>query len=471
MIGTKIVQVALREFKATVFTKGFVIGVLVLPVVATALMPLAFVLLSQKPPAVNGVVAVVDRSRTPSGEEGAGARSIATFLDPERIRERVEGQTRQAISKAADATGEVAPEQAALIGQASEAAAKAAGNNLPTLTVDTLPASADLEAEKAPLSLGTPFDGSRLALVVVNEHTLARGEKGFDSFDLFIKPKLDIRAQGLLKDTIREALVDARIRANGFDPVQVKELSNIAAPQAIEVTSAGEKQASPLKQLYVPLAFLMLLWISVFTSGQFLLTSTIEEKSNRVMEVLLSAVSPMELMTGKILGQMAAGMLILVLYSAMGITALLATDRSDIIDSTTLLLMIGYFVIAYLTIASMMAAVGGAVADLQEAQQLMGPIMLVIMLPLMLMFPIIFNPNGLLASILSFTPPVSPFIMVLRLSSTDPPPIWQVPVSLAVGAITVYVMVRLAAKIFRVGVLMYGKPPNFATLVRWARMA
>jgi ABC-type Na+ efflux pump permease subunit len=219
------------------------------------------------------------------------------------------------------------------------------------------------------------------------------------------------------------------------------------------------------------MAFMILLWISVFTGGQFLLTSTIEEKSNRIMEVLLSAVSPLELMVGKILGQMGAGMLILVLYSCAGITGLVVSQRTHLVDWSTLALVVVYFFLAYGFISCMMAAVGSAVNDIHEAQALIGPLMMVIIAPMILMNPIIMDPQGVLATTMSFIPGVSPFVMVLRICSSQPPPIWQIAATIILGAVTVVICAKFAAKIFRIGVLMYGKPPNFATFIRWIRMA
>jgi ABC-2 type transport system permease protein len=293
----------------------------------------------------------------------------------------------------------------------------------------------------------------------------------FGSYELFVRAKMDMRVRGMLRGQLREAIVQARLAANGEDPARIRELTRVEAPEAREITRSGEQKASEMRQMMVPLAFMILLWVSVFAGGQMLLTSTIEEKSNRIMEVLLSAVSPMQLMTGKIVGQMAASLAILSLYALLGVSSLLALNRADLIEPMQIVYLIVFFFLAFFTIASMMAAVGSAVNDLQEANALLTPVMLVIMTPMILMMPIIFNPGGTLATVMSFTPPVNPFVMVLRLASSEPPPTWQVLVSIAIGVATVYVMLRLTAKIFRVGVLMYGKPPNLATLIKWVRMA
>ncbi len=97
--------------------------------------------------------------------------------------------------------------------------------------------------------------------------------------------------------------------------------------------------------------------------------------------------------------------------------------------------------------------------------------MIVLVIPMMLWFPILRNPNSTFATVCSFIPPISPFIMVLRISGSEKIPAWEIPVSIAVGLVSVVVAAWAAAKIFRIGVLMYGKPPNFPTLIKWIRMA
>jgi ABC-2 type transport system permease protein len=219
------------------------------------------------------------------------------------------------------------------------------------------------------------------------------------------------------------------------------------------------------------MAFMGLLLISALTSGQMLLTTTVEEKSSRVVEVLLSAVSPMELMTGKILGQMAVGFLVLALYAGLGLAALFSFAMLGLLDPMLIVFLVIFFILAYFTIAAFMAAIGSAVNEIREAQTLMTPVMLVIMIPWILWMPISREPNSMLAVILSFIPPMSNFVMLLRMTSTAPPPVWQVGLSILVGAAGAAIAVWCAAKIFRIGLLMFGKPPSFGTLIKWVRMA
>ena len=270
---------------------------------------------------------------------------------------------------------------------------------------------------------------------------------------------------------MREAIVAARLEASGFDAVRIKVLTEVPRPDSRTVTAEGERTTNRELNIILPAAFMILLLVSVMTSGQSLLTSTVEEKSTRVVEVLLSAVSPMELMTGKIVGQMAVGLLVLVLYAGLGLLALVSFATLGLIDPILLVFLLIFFVLAFFMFASMMAAIGSAVNEMREAQSLMTPIMMILMIPWILWLPLSREPNSLLAVVLSFVPPFSSFVMLLRMTSASPPPMWQAWVSVVVGVAGVYAALVFAAKVFRIGLLMYGKPPSFGTLIKWARMS
>jgi ABC-type Na+ efflux pump permease subunit len=202
-----------------------------------------------------------------------------------------------------------------------------------------------------------------------------------------------------------------------------------------------------------------------------MLTTTIEEKSSRVIEVLLSAVSPMQLMAGKLLGHMAISLLAMSLYLGMGLSLLATFSLLGFLDFSLVLYLLLFFVLAFFTIGSIMMAVGSAVNDMREAQSLMTPMMLLLMAPWFLWFPISRNPDSTLAVVASFLPPVNSFAMLLRLASTHPPPAWQVWLSIGIGVLGVVGAVWFASKVFRIGLLMFGKPPDLRTLIRWVRNA
>ena len=215
---------------------------------------------------------------------------------------------------------------------------------------------------------------------------------------------------------------------------------------------------------------MFLLWMAVITSGNYLLTSTIEEKSSRVMEVLLSAVSPIELLCGKLVGQAGVAGVMLLMYGGVGLAGLGAAAMLDVVPLQHLLWMLVWFPLAYFTVAAIMVSIGSAVSDLREAQSLIGPAMLALTIPLMLWLPIVESPNGTLATVTSFVPPAAPFVMILRLTAANEPvPMWQALLAVLVTVITVATILWAGARVFRVGVLMQGKPPSPMELLRWIK--
>jgi ABC-type Na+ efflux pump permease subunit len=458
----KTIQVALREFWSTVATKGFVIGIFLPPLIAVIMVPLMILLMRGAAPKISGHVALIDRS-------GEVVEGFKKELGPDAVAERMAKFFDKQSSVVKAAGGDK------MIKQGVEQAMGTANVEVRVLPPDTDPEQARLDILNADAKNSGTTD-TRLAVVVVPAEVVRPSSDGVEgvtpvSYEVLHSPKLAVQWIGLIDDAARRAIVEARLRTAGFDPVKVRQLSNPPRGEVKSVTREGAFKTNEVAKMLVPGAFMFLIWIAVFTSGQYLLTSTIEEKSSRVMEVLLSAVSPMQLLSGKIAGQAGVGLLILVVYAGAGIVALISATMFDIIDPMMLAYLVIYFMIAFASIACLFAAVGSAVSDIREAQSLIGPVMIVLVIPMMLWMPILQNPNSTFAQICSFVPPISPFIMILRLAGTESVPLWQVPATIVLGILTVFVMAWMAAKIFRIGVLMYGKPPNLTTLVRWIRMA
>jgi ABC-type Na+ efflux pump permease subunit len=240
---------------------------------------------------------------------------------------------------------------------------------------------------------------------------------------------------------------------------------------SVTVMKNNERRTVAGFNMFLPGAFAALLFIGVMTGGQSLLTSTVEEKSSRVIEIILSAVSPMELMAGKLLGQMGVSLLALSVYIALGMLLLVSFAMFSLFNPWLLLYLVIFFLIAYFVIGAMMMTVGAVVNDMREAQSMMMPIMLLIMLPWIFWLPISREPNSAFSTAVSFIPPVNTFTMLLRMTSSTPPPYWQVWLSIAIGIASVVGVVWCAAKVFRIGLLMFGKPPDMATMIRWVRAA
>ncbi|MBL4808447.1 MAG: ABC transporter permease [Phycisphaerales bacterium] len=463
---SKIFRVAGREFASTAMTKGFIIGALVVPAVMAALIPLIAILsAAAQPSADKGTVYILDHSTEVYAE-------IETRLSPEEIRARWEARAQRAANFAKG-----------MMGQAGGDQVENAMGFIKTPEFRIIPTAPDADIEEIKteirdqLASGTELDDPMQKILAVIEIDIdaankANDSEGYGSYQAFFRPKLNEETVGEIESGVRWSIRERRYENAGLDRDQISELSKINERDSKEITEEGERnESSELATFLIPVAALVLLIIATMTGGQYLLTTTIEEKSNRVVEVLLSACSPMELMTGKIVGQMGVGLSLLIVYNSVGIAALIAFNRLDMISGQTIILFFVFFLLAYFMLASMMAAIGAAVNDMREAQSLMTPVMLMMMIPYFFFMPVVRAPNSMLSTVTSFIPPISPFIMIMRISSTDPPPPLQIAAVILVNLVGVVVSLWFAAKVFRVGLLMYGKPPNLRTLIKWIKMA
>jgi ABC-type Na+ efflux pump permease subunit len=451
----KIFRIASREFVATVFTKGFLIGLLIMPLLIALFAILGPWLFNPRNFQVEGEVAIVDPTGKviPELRQTLDAKGIAArrsgFLDqvPEGVRDVVEGQEASRAMEAA-------------IGQ------------VPDFRLIERPADTDIQAEKKWL-IAEKDGPRRLALVVIHSDAVVpkEGNRTYGAYDLYVPAKMDELASREIRASIREAIINARILARNLDRRTFNAIARVADVQSVTVTPDEEKATVGGFNVLVPAVFGMLLFMGVMTGSGELLNSTVEEKSSRVVEVLLSAVSPMELMAGKLFGKMAAAMIGLGLYIGMGLVTLTSFAMLGLLNPWLILYLIIFFVITYFIIGSLMMAIGAAVNDMREAQSLMMPIIMLLVIPWVLWFPISRDPNSALSVALSFTPIMNSFAMMLRMASNTPPPAWQIWASVGIGVASVYATLWFTAKVFRIGLLMYGKPPNLRTLIRWARSA
>jgi ABC-2 type transport system permease protein len=246
------------------------------------------------------------------------------------------------------------------------------------------------------------------------------------------------------------------------------------------VSSTGETETVDTKEKaagFAPVAFVYLLWIAVFTAAQMLLTNTVEEKSNRLIEVLLSSVSPLQLMAGKVLGIAATGLTIVVTWVGTALVGaqlvpdsgkLGQLDLAGIIgDPLYLTSFVGYFLAGYLLYAAILVALGSVCNSLKEAQNLMQPVFILLIVPLFAMIFVVQDPNGTVARILTYVPLYTPFLMMNR--AGGPPPAWEYFASSALILVSLVIAFWAAAKVFRVGILMTGKPPRVREILRWIR--
>ncbi len=275
-------------------------------------------------------------------------------------------------------------------------------------------------------------------------------------------------------DSMLESAVHSVRFAAADPPVDRGYIQKLQRPVplvALDVVTGEQTAGRNIADVLTPFAFMFLLFSGTFGISQGLLTSLIEEKGSRIIEVLLSAVSPLQLMTGKILGMVAVGALLMGMWSAAGYWTAQSRGMAYLVSTERISYVVLYFVPAFLLYSSILAAFGSACNTLKEAQAMTFPLSLMTVVPMLFWFQLSQNPNSTLAMVLSFIPPITPFVMILRVCADPSIPVWQVAATLALLWISVAFAIWASAKIFRVGVLMYGNPPGLKGLVTWVRQA
>jgi ABC-2 type transport system permease protein len=227
---------------------------------------------------------------------------------------------------------------------------------------------------------------------------------------------------------------------------------------------------------WAPVAFVYLLWSTVLMTASSLLTNTVEEKSNKLIEVLLSSVSPLEMLSGKILGTAATGLTLVGAWMACFVFTLALVPKPAgggfslsalASDPFFLASFVVYYLLGYLFYAAILVALGSVCDSMKDAQSLFTPVMIVMALPLAAMVFVVRDPNGTLAKVISWFPPFTPFVMMNR--AAGPPSAWEYAGTTALLVLSVVVAFWMSAKIFRVGILMTGKPPKLREILRWVR--
>lgn len=271
-----------------------------------------------------------------------------------------------------------------------------------------------------------------------------------------------------LRNTLSHTVILQRMENQGVAVEMAESISKRVKMDTFEVNKEGKlTEGNELMVLLGPFFFVFLLVMAIFINGQLLLRSVIEERTNRMVEILLSTVSARELMTGKILGLGSLGMVQILFYLSIGVIFGMVKGI-EIVRFDELPILFIYFLTGYFFFASIYATLGTLFDNEQDAQQSMIIVSIIAMVPLMGSFYFMSNPTALVTKILSFVPPMTPFMMILRISSDAAEP-WEIAATVVLMIVSVWGMMTLAGKIFRTALLMYGKRATLPEIWRWIR--
>jgi ABC-2 type transport system permease protein len=416
---SKLLTIIKREYLTRVKSKGFIIGTILSPLVMSSFIVVPFLLGKYSGPDKYRVVAL-DQSG-----DAVLVRRIEALLEPKR------------------------PEQARY-----------------EFTQVTVASESEIEAKRPELSermAKKEIDG----YVVLPADVLSRKEITF-----YAKNAGSLSGRTRMEDAISRATSERRIELAGLNAEQVRSLT-----KEITLKVVNERGESGRGRIMLALSLMIMIYLTVLIYGITVMRGVTEEKQNRIIEVLLSSVRPFDLLMGKVIGIGLVGLTQYVFWALCGlllsgVAALpaiaLYSDQVPKLSFSLMFFFVVYYLLGYFLYATLYAMVGSIVSNDDDGQQAQMPITMTFMIAWILSVLVMENPTGTAATILSLIPFFGPSLMFMRIA-LEAAPGWQIALSIALMVATIIGVVWLAAKIYRVGVLMYGKRPTIPELVRWLR--
>ena len=276
---------------------------------------------------------------------------------------------------------------------------------------------------------------------------------------------------GVLNNQVQQlrlegAAIDSKVVRQLTQRVPIGNLGLVETDAAGNITNAVE--TNQLVNFLVPFAMMFLMFMVIMATTTPLLNSTLEEKTQRIAEVLLASIPPFELMAGKLLGIMGVSLTMATVYLNGAYAALHRAGYDQYFPWQSIWWFIGFLSLAVLMYGSIFIAIGAAVSDMKEAQSMMTPVMLLVVSPMFVLQYVLREPASTISLAMSLFPPATPMLMIIR--QTIPPgiPVWQPVLGVVLVLLTSLVCVFAAGRIFRVGILMQGKGAKISEMVRWA---
>ncbi len=432
----KTLVIAVREYQAAVRTKMFIITLVLMPILATGGL-IAHRLLGGQVDTTDRRVAVIDRS----------------------------GVLFDVLAKAADARN------------ASLRDPQTNEKTGPAFLFDRVEPD-DTDPEGQLLSLSNAVrQGRYFAFIEIGPEVLRPGaDPARAQIEYYTDTPMYGRIERFISEPLNNAIQSQRLAEVGIDkrvvdwatrwvPVETLGLLEVDAKTG-EIH--GADRAAREARIGVVIFCLLTMFMVITVGATPLMQGVLEEKMQRIAEVLLGSVTPFQLMAGKLLGMVGVSLTVLVLYVLAGVGVAEGIGLRAVAARSLIVWIATYQVLAILMFGSLFSAIGAACSDLKEAQSAFLPIWLIVCVPLFVLGPILEEPTSRFATVVSLIPLFTPIVMVIRLAAVPVIPLWQpmlgVLLTLAMTTLAVFV----SGRIFRVGLLMQGKGASFRDMLRWA---
>jgi ABC-2 type transport system permease protein len=434
----KVAVIIRREYLIRVRTKAFWISTILVPVMM----------------AVFTVVPGLMLSHT------GGTYAVAVITGDDALYAAVERAVRERTSAASTGAG----------GAAGTPGTRKAGEMV--VRLDRVRPEADTTAQR--LALKRRVVAKELVgILVLPDTVVADGKAEYVATNVSA-----VRLMGILERSVDAAVVYLRLTGAGVAPERIEALTARADMKPVKIGEdlSESKEAAFEKSFVLSYILTLALYMTLMFYGYYVLRGVLEEKSSRIVEVIVANVRPMELMLGKIFGVGAVGLTQYAIWvlAAMnvavpGMLGLASMEGATALLSPVLLIFfVVFFLLGYFQFASFYAAIGAAFNTEEEAQQMQTVMSLVMAMPLVMMFPVMSNPDSTLSVVLSLVPLFAPVLFFLRMT-VQMPPVWQIALCLVLLLGSIFTIARLAAAVYRVGILMYGKRPTVREIVGWMR--
>ena len=451
----KIIVVAVREYQAAVRTKAFIVMLVAMPVLMGSGF-IAMKLLEGQVDTTDKVVAVLDRSgilfdrlkqaaedrNDPQSKKGVFDQETGEQVRPRYLIQRV-------ALDVDDPTQEQLAEQCEKVTSGDWFALVVIGANVQRVD----------EAQAA--------EQKDVGFTTADTVDIYSDATAFDEFNGWLRHQINelIRERRFIAAELPSQEIDkclAHVPVLPCKPLRID-------PETGEVVGGTRKSEGA--DIVVPMITMFLMFMVITIGAAPLINSVLEEKMQRIAEVLLGSVSPFQLMAGKLIGMVGVSMTILTIYLGGAVLGAQRAGVGEYIPPNLGMLIVWFIIfqaLAVLMFGAVFIAIGAACSDMKEAQSMLMPVWIVIVFPMMVWFMVVREPTSTFSTVASLIPPATPVLMMLRVAGAPNIPLWQPVLGVVLVLLTTALCVFVAGRIFRVGILVQGKGAKIGDMIRWA---
>ncbi|MDH3492826.1 MAG: ABC transporter permease [Acidobacteriota bacterium] len=446
----KFLAVLRREYKKVVFKWAFVITTFLMPLIASLFVLVPMLIFSIEGDATR--IAVADRN-------GLVETRVKQNLSPEKIAERAREAARESLKNVTATQSE-----------SIERSSKQIGGQFTFVDYDASGKSdEEIQNELKAMVAKKQIE----AFLIVPDNISGKGVR----FDFYSRKAGDFIVNSTIQDAINDAVRAQRLANANISEEKLKEINKGVSFSSIQLSETGESKGSdggPVAAFVVA----MLIYIVLAIYGQAIMSAIVEEKETRISEILFSSARPFELMMGKLVGVGLAGLTQLAIWISslaaivsVGAASAYMNEMQITIPEISILAVVYFFVffiLGYFIYATIYALIGSMVTSMQEGSQFAFPPIMLLLIGLYFCFAVVRDPNSTFAFWVSIAPFFAPIVMPVRILS-ELPPFWQIALAAVLNLITILGLTWAASRVYRVGMLMYGKRATIPEVWKWIR--